>query len=830
VSAPSWPQVKRVLEAVLAVAAEQREQALEQSCAGDAELRREVEEYLRYEASAQSLFPATRWRDSVPAAEQPPPERAGPWRILRELGRGGMGVVYLVERDDGEYRQTAALKLVRDERSGKTLDALFRHERQILAQLDHPNIARLLDGGTTSDGQPYYVMEYVEGQALSQWRKERDPSVEEILALFLKIAEAVSHAHRRLIIHRDLKPGNVLITPEGQPKLLDFGVARMLDASPRREVTITGWPLLTPVYASPEQVRGEPLTTATDVYSLGVILYEMLAGRLPFGAERQTLFQTWMAVCEATPAAPSAVAPSLHAARLGDLDAIVLMAMRKEPEARYLSVEALHADIVAYLAGRPVIARQSSALYRLRRFVARRKWAVAASVAAVVLAAGSFAAVWSAQRRAEMRFQQLRRFARSVVFELHDSIETLPGSTAARKLLVERSLEYLRTLENSSSNDPSLQWEIAEAYKRIGDAQGNTSQANLGDSAGALESYGHARKLIQRLLERDPGNSQAITTLVGTDRTAADILENRGRRAEAQGMRREAIELLGRMAERNPTLQSRKTLALAQWSLASNLLQSQDWDAAAKAFEQTLALYEALGKEQPGDPNAQRNIALSHKRLAAIQLQRQRLADALPHFAAAERIDRARLAAAPLNAESRMDLSFDLSDKGLALTSADRDPEALAAYREALALRRAVVASDLNDYRARASLGRSLDLIARQYGKMNEHREAIAAAREAVATLSQVFAHDRENQYALRELALASQRLGEMLRQAARRSGAGADWRAAAEAYQHASERFASLAPAFALTKEDRDRIGAIGPALEECRRGLAGHKSPRKN
>ena len=804
-SSPGWARVKQALAEVLSVAPAEREQAIDAACAGDQDLRREVEEYLRYERRAEVLLAAPAAGESLPA-EQPAPERVGPWRILRESGRGGMGVVYLAERDDGEYRQLAALKLVRDRRGSAVFVDLLRRERQILAQLEHPNIARLLDGGTTPAGQPYYAMEYVEGEPLAEYCRRRNLSMPQRLRLFLKVCDAVNYAHRRLIIHRDLKPGNILVNAEGEPKLLDFGLAKVLDPTVEGELTVSGTPLLTPTYASPEQLRGEHLTTATDVYSLGVILYELISGRLPYDKPGQTLFRLWTAVCEETPAPPGVTT---------DLDSIVLMALRNQPEQRYSSVDAFVADVERYLDGRPVRAHQGNVLYRFRRFVVRHKWAVSTAAAVFVATCLALGFIWRAERRAELRFLQLRQLARSVVFELHDSIAELPGSTAARKLLVERSLEYLRSLEASRGHDAKLKWELAEAYKRIGDAQGNPAIPNLGDSAGAADSYAHARRLLHEIIAENSADSLARSTLANLDRTYADILWDHGRKSESLAVQREALETLKQAAERDPKPAARKSLALAQWGLAVSLTQAQDWPAAAQAWQQTLALYESLAREPDAGITARRNVALSDKRLAAVYMQQHRFQEAIERLGAAERIDRARLAAEPLSPQAKMDLSFDLSDLSLALTTIGRTEEGVARCAEALALRRQVAQADPHDYRARFTVGRSLNRLAAAYQSAGNPGAAIRSAREGVEIMSAVCTHDPANQQVRKETALAYTELGRLYR-------AQSDWKRAESAYRRALALLLELKAGTSLTDEDRQRMAAIPPAIEECRRNLS--------
>ena len=826
-SSPSWARIKPVVEKALAAPAQDREGVIAAACENDGELRRGVEEYLRHETSAQELPSLTEWHASPEGGEEATPDRIGRWKILREIGRGGMGVIYLVERDDAEYRQTAALKLVRDcRRSGEFVD-LFRRERQILAQLNHPNIARLVDGGATTEGRPYYVMEYVDGEPLTEYCRNRNLSVPDRIRLFLRICDAVSHAHQRLFIHRDLKPGNILVTAAGEPRLLDFGLARVLDPAVESLTTSSSIPLLTPAYASPEQIRGEPLTTATDVYSLGVILYELLADRLPFHRQGDNVFAAWTAICEQLPEPPSRAAPRGRCRNAPDLDSIVLMALRNEPEQRYVSVEAFADDLELYLAGMPVRARRGNALYRIRRFVIRRKWAALGIAAALAGICVSLGVIFREQHRAEMRFQELRRFADSAVFELHDSIEQLPGSTDVRKLLVERSLAYLRSLQASSGGDVSLKWELAEAYKRIGDAQGNPAQANLGDGAGALDSYTRARDLLLQITAGRNANVTALNTLAAVDRNSADILSDFGRRAEGIKLRREATEILQQVALRSPTPAARRAHALSHYNLAYSLNEIQDWPAATREWQETLRLYEEIARAQPGDLRMRRNVALSQKRLAAVYLQQEKFPEAMEHYRAAERIDRARLSVEPSNPEAKMDLSFDLSDLGLALHELHRWAEAVSCFEEALALRRDVASADPHDQRAQVTVGRSLDRLARAYESAGRLDQAIQTSKEGTEIMAAARRRDPASQQTLKETGLAFSRLGLLYRaRATGRSGplAAADWRAALAAFERATALLHKLGSETKLSDDDRARLAAMAAARQEClRRLLAG-------
>lgn len=396
-----WKQIEAVFEQALEVPASERATFLEGIGKGDEELRREVESLLYAHANSgafldeRSLFfdaalPEIT-EDAIAAGQM-----IGPYRVLREVGRGGMGAVYLAERADQEYRRHVAIKLIKRGMDTDNVLRHFRRERQILADFDHPNIARLFDGGTTESGLPYFVMEYIDGLPIDQYCSTHGLSVRERLKLFLKVCAAVGYAHQHTVIHRDIKPSNILVTSGGEPKLLDFGIAKVLQAGDGAESLLTtpGLRAMTLEYASPEQVRGEPLTVASDVYSLGVVLYELLTQKLPYDFGSKSSYDIAHAITNTEPKRPSTVtsitnekAPiDTRKSLKGDLDNILLMALRKEPERRYQSVDALSEDIARHLDSRPVTARRTRAPARLWRWSQRNPTLASVAVACVILA------------------------------------------------------------------------------------------------------------------------------------------------------------------------------------------------------------------------------------------------------------------------------------------------------------------------------------------------------------------------------------------------------------------------------------------------------------
>ncbi|MBI3478011.1 MAG: serine/threonine protein kinase [Acidobacteria bacterium] len=520
-----WERVKQLAGEAMTLEVRERESFVDRLCQGDSELQREVRSLLSFHDQAGTDFlngPAVELEQGTSATPaRGHPQRIGPYEITEEIGRGGMGEVYRAVRADGQYTKDVAIKLVQG--GSSVLLERFRNERQILASLEHSNIARLLDGGTTETGVPYLVMELVEGTRIDEYCEQHSLSVNERLQLFLQVCDAVQFAHQRLIIHRDLKPGNILVTADGVPKLLDFGIAKILEVEPDGSLgdsTLTLFRLLTPQYASPEQVRGESITTASDVYSLGVVLYELLTGQSPYPKTSGAPHDAARAACEYEPlklstvvrsgknltrtshdaSVKDAVAPDRLGKLLrGDLDNIVLKALRKEPQRRYASVEQFAADIRRNLAHLPITARKDTAGYRASKFVARHKAGVAAAaVVALILVIGLVITIREA-RIAERRFNDVRSLANSLIFDVHDSIKDLPGSTPARKIIIDRALQYLNVLAQESAGDLGLQRELAAAFERVGSVQGDYLENNLGDSKGTLASYDKALEIRKQI-------------------------------------------------------------------------------------------------------------------------------------------------------------------------------------------------------------------------------------------------------------------------------------------------------------------------------------------
>jgi tetratricopeptide (TPR) repeat protein len=742
--------VKSITADALERPADGRDAFLTAACAGDATLRSEVESLLRADARAAGFLAGAALggegaadvvariaeAGSVPDAAG---RRVGPYRIVRELGRGGMGVVYLAERADAAFDKQVAIKVVRAAAfAGEPLLARFREERRILATLDHPNIARLIDAGTAGDGLPYLVMEYVDGVPLDVHCAAAGSMLPQRLALFARVCAAVQYAHERLVIHRDLKAGNVLVTSDGTPKLLDFGIARLLDPGlAPDDRTRTGLRALTLDSASPEQVRGEALTVTSDVYALGVLLYRLLCGRRPYGS-RPTEAELMRAICEEIPPRPSAVAGLPHRRELrGELDWITMKALRKEPGRRYASVEHLADDVRRHLAGRPVAAAPDSWSYRAGKFVRRNRAPVAASALLLgAVAAGLAATLWQARRadeqraRAERRFAETRKLAASVMGELHDAIAVVPGATAARELLLRRACEHLDGLAAEAPDDPALAEEIATAYHRLGELQASASNPSLGDAAGARASHRKGLALRRALAARAPADLEARGRLVDSLVSAAYSEDEVG---PSLALGEEAVAVAASLVAALPgEPRSRARLGAAHYMVGSHHREVGDVARALASFEAAAPLFQAALDADPGDASANRSVALCHKRVGAILVERGSPAAALPHLRTAVALDEKRLARTPAAPRERRDVSVSATQLGNALLAAGDAAGAWAAFRRALALREGLMSDDPHDARAPRDVATALWWIGNAESALGSWPEAIASFRRAL--------------------------------------------------------------------------------------------------
>ncbi len=830
-----WERVKAVLQAALDLSADQRPEYLDRACAGDPELRREVEAYLEYEGASRDPLDITGWRGRGQEASADP-DHAGPYRIIRRLGEGGMGVVYLAERDDGQYRQQVAVKVMKGGLLDGNLMRRFRNERQILSELDHPHIARLMDGGTTGGGQLYYAMEYVDGVPVTDYCKARRLDLRQRLELFSAICMGVVHAHRKLIVHGDLKPANILVASDGTPKVVDFGLAEIFrDTGEAPGLPVSTTLILTPKYASPERIAGCRPTMAVDVYSLGVLLCELLAGATPFPTEGKTPFEACRAVIEEEPRAPSAIVrhrgsaadeiPVTARQLKGDLDCIVLRALRKEPEGRYGSVEELRDEIERFLAGLPVRASGGAALYRFRKLVKRRRWPLAFTVATALGAAAAMVTIWWEGRLAETRFNDVRALAHSVIFELHDSIQDLPGSTAARKLLAEKALEYLQKLEAGGGIRRDLQLELAAGYQKIGRVQNDNARSSLGDTSAALISLQNARRLLLAALA-EHSDSETQQMLCDVDLSLADIQEQRGDEAGRAAARLEAARFAQALANQDSS--SKRFQSTVLHITAGNLGAVGNWEAALPAWRKAVSVdQEALG-ESPADDRLRGYLAASYDGVASACKQLDDFDCAIRYYRQAVAIRSGELAAAPANTRFAMLLSYHLIDLAWAEHAAAAQTQAIADGERALALQRRIAAEDPQNLMARLETAKTLVTRGLMYRDLGNAPLAIRSLREAVGTFESLVDRDPRNQSTLFHLAWSSAELGEVYRDRALKPGldaaaARSDWREAAVRFESSGRYLESLKlDGKLLGVLDAGRLREEVPGkIAECRRHL---------
>lgn len=637
--------------------------------------------------TAESLLAASdRIEAAYAKAQSAVGRRFGAYRVIEEIARGGMGDVYKARRDDQEFEKEVAIKIIRGDLASSRIAQRFRGERQILANLDHPNIARLVDGGQGELGEPYIVMEFVGGFPIDTYCEMKTLAINERLRLFIDVCNAVHYAHQRLVVHRDLKPSNVLVNDEGQVKLLDFGIAKLLDPEQRADGEPGGNPTIanamTPAYASPEQVKGEAITTASDVYALGVLLYRLLTGESPYRANTTKPLELAKEIVDTDPQRPSTrlgarlretsnatqATPAIDGERLkralrGDLDNIVLMALRKEPARRYASAEQFADDISRYLQDQPVRASADGWAYRTRKFLSRNRWSTAFAASAVIALIGGLSATAyqakvarDAQLRAETLFADVRKLANSYLFDVHDAIRGLPGATPVREMLVKNSLTYLDRLASDAGNDPGLMVEIASGYDRLGDVQGAWRSASLGDVAGAEASFRKAIELRERAAalfakRRDEKHKlESDRLLIVNHGKLSELLFANGRAEEGVREAERALSLSEALASRNDAnVADRLNVARSRFSLASQRVSNGQFELAMPELARSVEEVKQLQSANPTDALLTRVGAAMFNQAGVFLSQHERLREAKLAFTEAARLTAANVAREPNN-------------------------------------------------------------------------------------------------------------------------------------------------------------------------------------
>ena len=709
-----------------------------------------------------------------PDPSAPGGERVGAWRILRRLGEGGMGEVHLAERADGHFEQIAALKRVQGHLSEESRSR-FLIERQLLSRLQHPNIAHLIDGGEDSNGQPFLVMEYVEGKPIDQFLARAD--LDTTLHLFLQLCDAVAYAHRHLVLHRDIKPSNVLVTPDGQIKLLDFGIAKLLrDQSD--DITRHAENIYTPSYASPEQVAGETVGAGSDVYSLGVLLYRLLTGVDPNPRRAPNAASTSATTRVSTPPSDAVLdnanweaaqrrqrSRQLH----GDLDAVVTHALRADPSQRYASVDAFAEDLRRYQRHLPVAAVRPTAGYRLRRFLRRNALPVtAATLLLLSLIGGLVVSLHQARiaererERAEARFNDVRSLAKSMLFDIHDAIAKLAGSTQARQVLVEKAENYLTRLDADAEAPLDLKREIAEAWLRIGDVQGLPGQSNLGDTAAALASYDRAEAAVDAVLAISPDDEKARSTQAAIVLNRANTqfyTEQLG--AAGEGYKR--AEALWRALDKDRVEGASVGLVNALFASGFSAFWTDDLKSAIGYYDEAL---QVLARSSELDPTAaaKRRVNINTQRADALswdgrpQDARVALEEVLTTLDGLQRLDPNDATLTSASAIAWVKLGESYED--------DEQPDAsirmLDAYEHAQPIYAGLAKADPADLNAQRMLALTTRKLGYSLALNQRYDEGLMRMREALNSLRQLASGDPTNLEHRRDIANTLYRMSQL--------------------------------------------------------------------
>lgn len=805
--------------------AEARRRFLDEQCGDDARLRREVQALLNLDAAtsgplddppslATSLIANAR---NNPAVEQNAPGRIGGYRIIQRIGTGGMGTVYEAEQDSP--RRLVALKVISPGLVSRSMLRRFQFETEVLGRLQHSGIAQIYEAGTFDNGageQPYFAMELVEGTPIMQYAQQRDLSTQQRLELLASICDAVQHAHQRGVIHRDLKPANVLVTDAGQPKILDFGVARATDSDLQVTTLQTniGQIVGTVPYMSPEQATGDPhaVDTRSDVYSLGVLGYELLTGRLPYDVREKMLHEALRSIREDEP-----TPLSTHSRLLaGDVATMIGKALEKDSGRRYQSAAEFAEDIRRYLRQEPIVARRPSRVYQLRMFARRHKPFVAAgsiAVAALIVATVvsiSFAVSEASQRtRAERRFDDVRQLANAFLFDVDEQLQDVAGATPARESLVTTALTYLDHLASDPSADAALLDELADAYIRVGDIQGNPRKPNLGDSHAALKSYRRSLELRRMLVAQAPEDVTQLQKLSGAHRKIGmlqsylgqpqetleayhralaitedalaaepdhlellhervtlhgligDIQRQMGRYEASRASFSSELELARALVRRDPEdSRARRALSLACNDLGSVLSRLGSDDDALAYFQEALGIRQALAEASPENVRARRDLAVSLNRVANAQRALGQHAEALENYQRGLTVFSDLSEEDPSNARAQFDLSVQYEKVGLAQEDLERTSDALDSFQQCAELRRALVRTDPDNLYAQVGLAIALERSADVLRTLGRPTEAEENYLTAVRTAEAIVEVDAQFALAQTVRCMASFKLG----------------------------------------------------------------------
>lgn len=786
-AAERWRRVQAVLDAALAQPADAREAAIAAACRDDIGLRDEALALLRHADVLPERVPDAAlagWLDDDATDPRHWIGRELGAFVLEEcIGRGGSSLVFRARRRD-EFAQRVAIKLLH----GIGAPARrFLRERDVLADLRHPNIARLYDAGTTPEGMPYLVLEYIEGQRWDLALAARRPSLRQRLGDVAQVCDAVAYAHQHLCVHRDIKPANLMIDADGTPRLLDFGVAKLLDAGADADNELTrdlGTPL-TPAYAAPEQIRGEAATTATDIYALGVLLYETLTGLNPFQRAGASTGDVLRAVAEGEVPRPSiclaqrlaadsneadgTVPPPIRPAALrGDLDNIVASAMAKDAAQRYASARHLGDDLRAWLDGRPVLARAPTWRYLAGKFARRHRTGVALAALALIVLIG--AAVWQAREAqrardlAEERLVAMRGFVTTVLFDYHEGIQRLEGSLPLQQRMVQDALRYLETLRRDAGDDATLWMDLAAGYLKIGDLQGNPYVANLGDFSGAKASYALSAQALERAVARASETGATRWTAARLSARRAHLLHQETQLEAAAQSYREAIagyDALVDETDLDLLLEHATTLDFYGDLLGRDGATSlSDRAGAQAAYARALALRESALQEHPDDPQLQLALYNSRMREGELLLTENDPVAAEAVMQRALMTISALRQAAPDDGYRKRELSYTYTRLVAVQDAQGKLDASIESALHAYTLMRQLLERDPGNEAMRQGLTSTAGWAARQLGLAGRHAEAAPIVAQQIEVAKQRLESAPENPEQRFSLVLAYRRLG----------------------------------------------------------------------
>lgn len=753
-----YEKIKEIFSAAVELAADERQAFLNKNC-GDKTVRREVESLLAARDEAQNFLndisAVEVVKDSYHRTNNFIGQKIDKYRLEKEIGRGGMGIVFLANRED--FRQQVALKIIKRGMDSEAILERFGREREILAALNHPFIARLLDGGTTDDGLPFFVMEYVEGLPVDEYCRTNNLSETERLELFRKICAAVQFAHQKLIVHRDLKPSNILVTDDGTPKLLDFGIAKLLNSDEVKE-TQTNQRVLTPAYASPEQLRGEIVGTTSDVYSLGMILSEILG--IPHSKLKTQDSLSPNSKLETKK--QKTKTQNFNS----DLTNIIAMSLREDAMRRYGSSEAFSEDIRRYLNGLPVLARKDSVSYRASKFVKRNKVGVAVFALFVLSLSGGLAAtIWqwriaqNERAKAEERFESLRKSSRSMITEINGALMDLPSSLPARKLLLQRAMEQLDVLAAGSENNPQIQLDLGDAYQNLNYLPDKTLDERI-------ELLGKSMSFYEKVVAADGKNIPARKGLAMDNVNMADIERMRGDIPKAAEYNRKSVDLLESVIADEPdNIENQTDLWNVYYNAALTFnLQGRAADS-LEICRRMSPLADKLKAANPVDlsGNEFRRPYLSRALAGGNLTYLGKYDEAVTEINWAIESNKEQRTTRPDSLYARLDEAVFKGRLANALEKKGQGEEALRVMRESLSLSEKLASENPKDNYYLGTTARSRTILAQMLTRAGKFDEAISYFQHSIKTEEEILSKDAGQKQSKFDLASAYGGLGNAL-------------------------------------------------------------------